>query len=207
MDVDCQLIFLDAISPTLVKRFSETRRRHPLTGPGVDLRQAIEAESSLLESISDLADLTVDTTRLETAELTELIRDRLAASADNRLSLLFRSFGFKHGVPVDADFVFDIRCLPNPHWVEELRPQTGLDQPVRDYLSGQPLVGEMLDDIAGFLDRWLPHFEENNRMYMTVAIGCTGGQHRSVYLATRLGEHFSTHPVHVLVRHREMGAT
>ncbi len=206
MDVDCQLIFLDALSPTLVKRFSETRRRHPLTNAKTDLRQAIEAESALLESISDLADLTVDTTRLESAQLTELIRDRLAASAENRLSLLFRSFGFKHGVPVDADYVFDIRCLPNPHWVDALRPLTGLDEPVRQYLGEQPLVVQMFEDVAGYLERWLPHFEENNRMYMTVAIGCTGGQHRSVYLATRLGEHFASSRVNVLVRHRELPA-
>ncbi len=204
MDVDCQLIFLDALSPTLVKRFSETRRRHPLTNAKTDLRQAIEAESALLESISDLADLTVDTTRLESAQLTELIRDRLAASAENRLSLLFRSFGFKHGVPVDADYVFDIRCLPNPHWVDNLRPLTGLDEPVRAYLGAQPLVAQMFEDVAGYLERWLPHFEENNRMYMTVAIGCTGGQHRSVYLATRLAEHFASSRVNVLVRHREL---
>jgi UPF0042 nucleotide-binding protein len=187
-----------------VKRFSETRRRHPLTNAKTDLRQAIEAESALLESISDLADLTVDTTRLESAQLTELIRDRLAASAENRLSLLFRSFGFKHGVPVDADYVFDIRCLPNPHWVDNLRPLTGLDEPVRAYLGAQPLVAQMFEDVAGYLERWLPHFEENNRMYMTVAIGCTGGQHRSVYLATRLAEHFASSRVNVLVRHREL---
>ena len=204
MDVDCQLIFLDALSPTLVKRFSETRRRHPLTTADTDLRQAIDAESALLESISDLADLTVDTTRLESAQLTDLIRDRLAASAENRLSLLFRSFGFKHGVPVDADYVFDIRCLPNPHWVDELRPLTGLDGPVREYLGNQPLVEQMFEDVSRYLERWLPHFEENNRMYMTVAIGCTGGQHRSVYLATRLGEHFADTRVNVLVRHREL---
>ena len=204
MDVDCQLIFLDALSPTLVKRFSETRRRHPLTNADTDLRQAIDAESALLESISDLADLTVDTTRLESAQLTDLIRDRLAASAENRLSLLFRSFGFKHGVPVDADYVFDIRCLPNPHWVDELRPLTGLDAPVREYLREQPLVEQMFEDVSRYLERWLPHFEENNRMYMTVAVGCTGGQHRSVYLATRLGAHFADTRVNVLVRHREL---
>ncbi len=208
MDVDCQLVFLDALSPTLVKRFSETRRRHPLTSADRDLRQAIDAESALLESIADLADLTVDTTRLEAAELTGLIRDRLAANDANRLSLLFRSFGFKHGVPVDADYVFDVRCLPNPHWVDELRPLTGLDSAVKDYLGQQPLVQKMFDDISGFLEDWLPHFEENNRMYMTIAVGCTGGQHRSVYLSERLGSQFSDHHLkdrwNVLVRHREL---
>jgi UPF0042 nucleotide-binding protein len=204
MDVECQVVFLDALGPTLVKRFSETRRRHPLTDQHTDLRQAIEAEAQVLEPLSDLADLTIDTTRLSSQELGEIFRLRVLGRAQNRMSLLFRSFGFKHGVPVDADFVFDVRCLPNPHWVPELRPLTGKDQPVVDYLGAEAEVDRMFADISGFLDRWLPSFAENNRTYMTVCIGCTGGQHRSVYLAERLGQLFSTREVDVLVRHREL---
>ena len=204
MDVECQVVFLDALSPTLVKRFSETRRRHPLTDQHTDLRQAIEAEGEVLEPLSDLADLTIDTTRLSSQELGEMIRLRVLGRTQNRMSLLFRSFGFKHGVPVDADFVFDVRCLPNPHWIPELRPLTGKDQPVMDYLSAEAEVNRMFSDISGFLDRWLPSFADNNRTYMTVCIGCTGGQHRSVYLAERLGLLFSTREVDVLVRHREL---
>lgn len=204
MDVECQVVFLDALSPTLVKRFSETRRRHPLTDQHTDLRQAIEAEAGVLEPLSDLADLTIDTTRLSAQELGEMIRLRVLGRTQNRISLLFRSFGFKHGVPVDADFVFDVRCLPNPHWIPELRPLTGRDQPVIDYLSAEAEVNRMFTDISGFLDRWLPSFADNNRTYMTVCIGCTGGQHRSVYLAERLGVLFSTREVDVLVRHREL---
>jgi len=204
MDVECQVVFLDALSPTLVKRFSETRRRHPLTDQHTDLRQAIEAEAGVLEPLSDLADLTIDTTRLSAQELGEMIRLRVLGRTQNRISLLFRSFGFKHGVPVDADFVFDVRCLPNPHWIPELRPLTGRDQPVIDYLSAEAEVNRMFTDISGFLDRWLPSFADNNRTYMTMCIGCTGGQHRSVYLAERLGVLFSTREVDVLVRHREL---
>jgi len=204
MDVECQVVFLDALSPTLVKRFSETRRRHPLTDQHTDLRQAIEAEAGVLEPLSDLADLTIDTTRLSAQELGEMIRLRVLGRTQNRMSLLFRSFGFKHGVPVDADFVFDVRCLPNPHWIPELRPLTGRDQPVIDYLSAEAEVNRMFTDISGFLNRWLPSFADNNRTYMTMCIGCTGGQHRSVYLAERLGVLFSTREVDVLVRHREL---
>lgn len=204
MDVECQVVFLDALSPTLVKRFSETRRRHPLTDQHTDLRQAIEAEAGVLEPLSDLADLTIDTTRLSAQELGEMIRLRVLGRTQNLMSLLFRSFGFKHGVPVDADFVFDVRCLPNPHWIPELRPLTGRDQPVIDYLSAEAEVNRMFTDISGFLARWLPSFADNNRTYMTVCIGCTGGQHRSVYLAERLGVLFSTREVDVLVRHREL---
>ncbi len=204
MDLDCQVLFLDASSPELVKRFSETRRRHPLTNPGTDLRQAIEIERELLESVSDLADLLLDTTQMDSQQLLELIKTRVVQKQTTGLALLFRSFGFKYGVPVDADFVFDIRCLPNPHWVEELRPLTGLDEPVRDYLSLQKEVGAMFDDIQNFVTNWLPKFEDSNRVYLTVAIGCTGGQHRSVYIAERLGKFFAAQKTNVLVRHREM---
>jgi UPF0042 nucleotide-binding protein len=203
-DLDSEVIYLDALSGTLVKRFSETRRRHPLTSASIDLLQAIEAEKGVLEGIADLADLTIDTTLLRGSELTDLIRTRVVAKTERGLSLLFRSFGFKFGVPVDADMVFDIRCLPNPHWVPELRPLTGLDSKVKKYLEAQPDVTAMFDDVCAFLGRWIPKFEDDHRTYMTIAIGCTGGQHRSVYLAERLGAHFAKRLDNVLVRHRQL---
>ena len=206
MDVDCQVIFLDALSATLVKRFSETRRRHPLTNANTDLLQAIEAEREVLESISDLADLTLDTTLMHGHQLTDLIASRVAGHTGAGLSLLFRSFGFKFGVPVDADFVFDIRCLPNPYWISELRSLSGRDSEVIRYLESHAVVQEMEDDLTWTLEKWLPRFEENHRAYMTVAIGCTGGQHRSVYLAESLGARFADRFANVLVRHRELGS-
>lgn len=204
MSVDCQVIYLDAQTPTLVKRFSETRRRHPLTSATTDLLEAIEAERELLESIADLADLTIDTTLLRGRELAELIRERVVGAKRNGLSLLFRSFGFKFGVPVDADLVFDLRCLPNPYWVAELNPLTGRDAPVIRFLEESPMVREMFDDLRGFLERWLPRFENDQRTYLTVAIGCTGGQHRSVYMVEKLAGHFRGRFADVLTRHREL---
>jgi RNase adapter protein RapZ len=204
MDLDCEVIYLDALGPTLVKRFSETRRRHPLTNETTDLRQAIEAEHELLANIADLADLVIDTTQLATSALIELIGARIASKTTSGLSLLFRSFGFKFGIPVDGDLVFDIRCLPNPHYVPELRRLTGKDDAVRAYLEADPDVLAMYSDIRRYLETWLPKFEQNNRIYMTVAIGCTGGQHRSVYMAEKLGGHFRDSMPNVLVRHREL---
>lgn len=204
MDVDCEVIYLDARSPTLVKRFSETRRRHPLTNATTDLRQAIDAEAEVLESIADLADLTIDSTQLSSQALRDVISTRVVARTTSSISLLFRSFGFKYGVPVDADMVFDLRCLPNPHWEEDLRPLTGKDPSVERFLQAQPMVNEMFGDITGYLDTWIPSFEANARVYMTVALGCTGGQHRSVYLCERLGAHFKQNFENVLIRHREL---
>ena len=204
MDLDCEVVYLDALGPTLVKRFSETRRRHPLTSESVDLRQAIEAEREILAGIADLADLTIDTTHLTTPALVDLIKARIANRSESGISLLFRSFGYKFGIPVDGDIVFDIRCLPNPHWIPELRKLSGKDVAVVRFLESDPDVGAMYDDIRVYLERWLPKFEASNRIYMTVAIGCTGGQHRSVYMAERLGMHFRESLPNVLVRHREL---
>lgn len=201
---DCDILYLDAVPPTLLKRFSSTRRRHPLTDDGKSLKQAIELEKQLLEPIADLADLTIDTTALTLYELRDTIKLRVAERSSQELSLQFQSFGFKHGVPMDADLVYDVRCLPNPYWVPALRQYTGIDQPVVDYLAAQPEVGEMFADIAAYLTKWLPHFEHNNRSYLTIAIGCTGGQHRSVYLAERLAGHFGATMDNVLVSHREL---
>ena len=203
-DVHFEIIYLDALGPTLVKRFSETRRRHPLTDATTDLREAIEAERAILANIADIADLNIDTTRLSAADLTDTIKQRVTLRDQSNMSLLFRSFGYKYGVPVDGDMVFDIRCLPNPHWEPELRKLTGHDQPVIDYLESQSDVGEMYADIHGYLANWLPRFDANHRVYMTVAIGCTGGRHRSVYMAERLGAQFVKDNENVLVRHREL---
>ena len=201
---DRRVVYLDAKSPTLVKRFSETRRRHPLTSNNIDLRQAIDMEAQVLATIADLADLTLDTTQLSTQQLAAHFVDRVLDHSSHNINLLFRSFGFKYGVPVDADFVFDLRCLPNPHWDQALRSLSGLDRPVQEYLQNQPMVNEMFEDITNILARWVPRFEANSRVYMTVAIGCTGGQHRSVYMAQRLAEHLTNDYDNVLVRHREL---
>jgi len=199
-----RVVYLDSVSPTLVKRFSETRRRHPLTSDKIDLRQAIDMEAQVLGTVADLADLTIDTTQLSSQQLKAQFVDRVLDHDSSNINLLVRSFGFKYGVPVDADFVFDLRCLPNPHWNPELRTLSGLDQPVMDYLQDQPMVNEMFEDISSILNRWVPRFEDNARVYMTVAIGCTGGQHRSVYMAQRLAEYLSREHSNVLVRHREL---
>ena len=203
-ELDCEIIYLDSASATLVKRFSETRRKHPLTDERTGLREALDYERGLLEPIADLADLSIDTTNLSFQELADLVRLRIAGKVGPSLSLLCVSFAYKRGVPVDADLVFDVRCLPNPHWIPGLRQQTGRDPQVGEYLAAEPLVREMLDDIGTHLERWLPRFERSGRSYVTVAIGCTGGQHRSVYIAEQLAERLRPQVASVLVRHREL---
>ena len=200
----CEVIFLDADTDTLLKRFSETRRRHPLTWQDTPLREAIEAERILLMPIHDNADWSIDTSRMTIHQLRDMIRTRLQPQAQTQLSLLFLSFGYKYGLPQDADFVFDVRCLPNPHWDPALRSKTGLDPEVRSFLGTVERVTDMGDQIFQFLSLWLPCFEKENRSYITIAIGCTGGQHRSVYLADRLGELFRSQRSNILVRHREL---
>ena len=202
--IERQIIYLDALSPSLVKRFSETRRKHPLTTTNIDLRQAIDMEARILDRIADLANLIIDTTNLSAKQLSEQIKERICLREESSISLVFRSFGFKHGVPVDTDFVFDLRCLPNPHWEPKLRPLTGLNQEVENYLDEQPMVVEMFEELSGLLKRWIPRFESNERIYMTIGIGCTGGQHRSVYMAEKLARFFGEHFENVLVRHREL---
>lgn len=204
MDVDCQVIYIDASSPVLVQRFSETRRRHPLTNNTTDLRQAIDAENEVLESIADLADLTIDSTRLSAQALREIITTRVIQNSRSGVNLLFRSFGFKQGIPLDVDMVFDLRCLPNPFWEVALRPFSGKDPRIKQYMDNQAMVNEMYADIRGYLETWIPRFEAQSRVYMTVGLGCTGGQHRSVYFAERLTDHFSSRIDNVLVRHREL---
>ncbi len=202
--IHTEILYLQADDGTLLKRFSETRRKHPLGKGNVPLADAIRQERTLLQPISTDASLHIDTTHTNVHQLRDLVQERVGAKTAGTLSLLFKSFGFKHGVPEDADFVFDVRCLPNPHWEPRLRPQTGLDADVAEYLSAQPLVDEMFDELQQFLTTWIPRFESENRSYLTVALGCTGGQHRSVYLAQRLGEHFKARYPSVLVRHREL---
>ncbi len=202
--IEVDILFLDADSDRLIKRFSETRRRHPLSDKHTALTEAIINERKLLEPIADLATLTIDTTSLSLHELRTLIKSRLVEKKGPGISLLFQSFGFKQGVPVDADIVYDIRILPNPHWDPLLRPLTGQDKAVVDFLSRHDEVEEMYRDIQQYLEKWLPLFEHNNRSYITICIGCTGGQHRSVYMSERLAEHFSELYPNTQVRHREL---
>jgi len=202
--VDCDVIFLTATDNVLIKRFSETRRKHPLTRPNVSLLEAIAEERELLAAISASADLQVDTSSFNVHQLRSLIGERVAERRGSSLSLLFESFGFKYGIPADADYVFDVRCLPNPHWDPQLRLYRGTDPAVIAFLEQQPGVVQMYEDIRDFLERWIPSFEAENRNYMCVAVGCTGGQHRSVYLAEALAAHFRGSRDNVMVRHREL---
>ncbi len=202
--LQCEIIFLEAQADTLIRRFSETRRKHPLTGSNRPLAEAIKLEKELLEPFLSDADLLIDTTRTNVHELRDIIRTRLGDPEGMTLSLLFQSFGFKHSVPADADFVFDVRCLPNPHWQTELRALTGLDDEVVAYLEQNSTVNRMREDLVGFLENWIPRFEADGRTYVTVAVGCTGGQHRSVYITEQLAVHFKERGRKVLIRHREL---
>lgn len=202
--IGCDVLFLDARTETLIKRFSETRRTHPLTRGDRSLPEAIQLERRLLEPIRRCADICIDTTQTNVHELRDLVRSRLVGGVSPKASILLQSFGFKHGVPHDVDFVFDLRCLPNPHWQAELRLLTGRDQPVMDFLDSTDTFRRMRADIQGFFDRWIPSFETDGRSYLTIAIGCTGGQHRSVYMTESLRHHFESGGHQVMVRHREL---
>lgn len=199
-----EIVFLDANSQTLLKRFSETRRKHPLSSEAIGLKEAIDKESELLEAISIMASLSIDTSNMSLHQLRDTVKNHLLDDQQTTLALLFQSFGFKNGLPVDADIVYDVRCLPNPYWDNSLRSLTGLDDAVVGFLDSQEEVQEMCSDIENFLQKWIPSFESNNRSYITVALGCTGGQHRSVYMCKKLGEIFSTQGSNVQVRHREL---
>ena len=201
-DLELQFLFLDTKTETLLKRYSETRRRHPLANEQRTVTEAIAEERMRLESLSELGHH-IDTSDLKPNALREWIRQFIATEAQQGLTLIFESFGFKHGVPLDAELVFDVRCLPNPHYNPELRPQTGRDDPVIAFLEAEPEVLHMRDDIARFVATWLPCYVRDNRNYLTVGIGCTGGQHRSVYMAEWLGREFCKQ-ARVLVRHREL---
>lgn len=198
-------LFLHSGEETLLKRYSESRRRHPLAAAGKTLEEAITAERELLAPITELGHR-IDTSNLKANALREWVRQFIEAEPGQGLTLMFESFGFKHGLPLDADLVFDVRCLPNPHYAEALRPLTGKDQAVVDFLEAEPEVIRMRDDIRRFVADWLPAYIRDHRSYLTVAIGCTGGQHRSVYLAEWLARHFADQ-ARVLVRHRTLAGS
>ena len=204
--IGCEVLFLRADNETLLKRFSETRRRHPLSRSGLGLQEALEQEQRLLAPVANAADLTVDSSRLSVHELRELIRERVVEHKSGHPSLLFQSFAYRHGVPDDADFVFDARALPNPYWEPALRDCTGRDEAVALFMSRHEEAARFLADVTGFLEAWLPSLVRSNRSYLTVAVGCTGGQHRSVYLAEKLAAHFSGRFGRALIRHRDLAS-
>ena len=202
-EIAYRIVFLDTRDDVLIKRYSETRRRHPLSAEGLGLAEAIATERRLLRPMVSIADRVVDTSDLNVHQLRRLIINEMGLAAGG-LTLLFESFAYRRGVPTDADFVFDARCLPNPHWDSRLRPLSGKDAPVREWLEAKPDVIAFRDDLAKFLDTWLPRFEAEGRSYVTICIGCTGGRHRSVYLAEKLAEHFRATREQVLTFHREL---
>lgn len=203
LGADVKIIYLDADDNTLLQRFSETRRKHPISTNTISLSEAIEHESLLLKPVAIRADINIDTSRMTLHELRDLVKKHVGTDEDF-MTVLIESFGFKNGIPADADMVFDVRCLPNPHWITGLRAKTGLDVEIHEFLGKDEHVQNMINDIIGFLERWLPRFSANNRSYMTVAIGCTGGQHRSVYIAEKLKEHFESQQSRILARHRDL---
>jgi RNase adapter protein RapZ len=205
--VRVETVFLHASDENLIRRFSETRRRHPLSIGNLPLRDAIGREREILTLVRENADLVIDTSNKTVHELRKLVVERICdnPASGESLALLFQSFGFKYGIPGDTDFIFDVRCLPNPHWVQDLRSLSGKDAAVQDFLCRQPMAGEMLNSIRDFLDNWLPRYQQEQRRYMTVSIGCNGGRHRSVYICEKLAEHFRDRVGNVSVRHREIG--
>lgn len=202
--VRTEIIFLHASDEILLQRYSESRRRHPLASGDTELRAAIETERQILTEIHNSADLIIDTSATSIYELADVVRGRVDRRKTNTLSVLVQSFGFKHGIPADADFVFDLRCLPNPYWTLELRGLTGLDREVSEFLNAQESFTKMYDDILAFLLRWIPYFNEANRGYLTVALGCTGGQHRSVCMTEKLVAELREAHDHVLTRHNSL---
>ncbi len=203
-DIDTNIIYLDADNNTLLKRFSETRRKHPLSSLTVSLSEAINRETELLDSIAQKADLIIETSKMTFHELREVISDRISDKPASEMSLLFQSFGYKSHIPVDSDIVFDVRCLPNPYWNKALRPYNGNDKEIIEYLEKKDDVIAMIDSIIGYLTTWLPKFKQTNRSYMTISIGCTGGQHRSVFMTNALYKHFSNKMNLVQIRHLEL---
>ncbi len=199
--IDCEILYLHAGEEVLLKRYAETRRKHPLVTGAVGLREAIASERKLLEPVTTAADWVIDTSNMGVHALRELVRERIDRRSEGRLSLMFESFGYKHGIPGDADFVFDVRSLPNPYWENALRNLNGRDPAVIEYLEGFGGVRSMLADLTAFLEKRITEFSQANRSYLTIAIGCTGGQHRSVYIAERLADHFRRGHSQVLTRH------
>jgi RNase adapter protein RapZ len=202
--VELETIYFQADINELIKRFSDTRRKHPLTKKGIPLAEAIDIERNLLSPVTVEADLCIDTTHTNVHQLRALIKERVLRRSEGELSVLFQSFGFKHSLPTDSDFVFDVRCLPNPHWEPKLRPLTGQDIEVQDFLKDQQEVIDMISQISQFMEFWIPEFAKQNRYYLTISIGCTGGQHRSVYVTEMLRKYFRSKYTNVSLRHREM---
>jgi UPF0042 nucleotide-binding protein len=202
--IQTDVLFVLAEDAVLLKRYSETRRRHPLAEHGAELRAAIDAEREILSEVINSADLIIDTSRTSVYDLADIIRERVDGRAPATLSVLIESFGYKHGIPADADFVFDLRCLPNPYWDLNLRHLTGLDEQVVQFLDAQESVAAMHTDILTFLEHWIPEYRSSNRTFLTVAIGCTGGQHRSVYMAERLAKSLRGSDDHISTRHKEL---
>lgn len=200
----CEVVFLHAEDEILLKRYAETRRKHPLSDEGLGLKEAISRERELLGPIIDVAELIIDTTRTGVYELRDAIRDRIGTRSEPVLSILIESFGFKHGIPSDADFVFDLRCLPNPYWETHLRRLTGRDRLIVEFLDGLEIVQSMYQDIVKFLEQWIPEYTDFNRNYLTVALGCTGGQHRSVYMAEKIAAKLAKNHDQVMTRHNEL---
>tara|TARA_R110002110_G_scaffold121431_2_gene297178 strand:- start:10268 stop:11122 length:855 start_codon:yes stop_codon:yes gene_type:complete len=196
--------YLDAKLDIILKRFSETRRKHPLTTNKLSLNEAIEQERELLSPIANCADITIDTTQLSKHDLCRMIREKVANEKANNLQLLVQSFGFKNGIPMDADFMFDVRCLPNPYWHQNLRNFSGLDDEIAQFLTQYHDVKLMIEDVLRFLDNWIPRFESDNRSYLTVGIGCTGGQHRSVFVAEQIAKQAQHLNLNIQIRHRDI---
>ncbi|MCO6537670.1 MAG: RNase adapter RapZ [Gilliamella sp.] len=199
-----EILFLDCSRNTLIRRYSETRRIHPLTNQHYSLEEAIDLEEKYLEPLKSNASLVINTDDLSVHELSDILRSRILGKKERELTFIFESFGFKHGLPIDADFVFDVRFLPNPHWEVNLRPLTGLDEPVKEYLLQHNEVSNFIYQTANYLNQWLPLLEKNNRSYLTIAIGCTGGQHRSVFIAEQLASFFKAQNKQVKIRHRTL---
>ena len=202
--VKTDVIFLQASDDILLKRYAESRRRHPLAEAGMQLRAAIESERKILAEIELSADLVIDTSKSSIYQLADIMRSRVDRRQPESLSVLIESFGFKYGVPADADFVFDLRSLPNPYWTLKLRGLTGLDREVQAFLDGHEKYGAMYEDITGFLGRWVPQYRDANRGYMTIAIGCTGGQHRSVYMVEKVAAKLRKIHDDILTRHNSL---
>ena len=200
---EVQVLFLTASDASILRRYHETRRKHPLTGKKLSLTEAIQRERALLYPIADVADVTIDTTAMNLHTLREEVRMRLP-DKPGRLSLVLLSFGYKNGVPPGADYVFDIRYLPNPHWIPAIAAHDGRHRKVAKFLEKDPLVPQTLNDLERFLKRWLPRFEKQDRAYVTVAIGCTGGKHRSVYVVEKLATRFAGKYEPVVVKHKDL---
>ena len=205
-NIDVDVLFLDASKQTLLKRYSETRRIHPLSigQEKLSLEQAIDLEKTLLSPLAEQARIVIDSSDCNLYELSEKVRFKIEGKEKQELIIVFQSFGFKFGLPSDADYVFDVRFLPNPHWEPDLRPMTGLDAPIHSFLEQHQEVIELKQQIQGFVEQWLPMLEKNNRSYLSVAIGCTGGKHRSVYLTQKIGEYFEQLGHQVQIRHASL---